>query len=173
MVFAGKGMDVKKLFNYSKMIIDTKEAASTLWKAKTSVITVYAVLVFVTAYFIPIDTLFKYMIYGVLSVILLIFFWFQYQMNYTYFYFSNNSKNLVFRFYTLRIIAGKPKTIEISRTNFVKYDIVVGFHDKKDSLVLYQKTPKGMAKYPPISLTLLSKNQKTDLKRTLFAMTNS
>ena len=155
------------------MIIDTKEAASTLWKAKTSVIVVYSVLVFVTAYFIPIDTLFKYMIYGVLSVLLLIFFWFQYQMNYTYFYFSNNSKNLIFRFYTLRIISGKPKTIEISKMSFLKYDIVTDFYNKKDSLVLYQKTTKGMAKYPPISLTLLSRNQKTDLKRTLFAMTHS
>ena len=154
------------------MIIDTKEAASTLWKAKTSVIIVYAVMVFVTAYFVTIDSLFKYLIYSVLSVILLFFFWFQYQMKYTYFYFSNKSKNLVFRFYTLRIIAGKPKTIEISRNNFVNYDIISGFFNQKDSLVLYQKTPKGVAKYPPISLTLLNKKQKTELKRALFAMTN-
>ena len=154
------------------MVINTKEEASTLWKAKTSVIAVYAASIFVTAYFIEIDSIFKYIIYGVLSVVFLIFFWFQYQMKYTYFYFSNNGKNLVFKFYSLRIIAGKPKTIEISRTNFVKYDIITGFFDKRDSLVLYQKTPKGVAKYPPISLSLLSKQQKTELKRTLFAMTN-
>jgi len=154
------------------MVINTKEEASTLWKAKTSVIVVYAVLVFVTAYFLEVDSLFKNVIYSVLSVVLLIFFWFQYQMKYTYFYFSNNGKNLVFKFYSLRIIAGKPKTIEISRTNFVKYDIITEFFDKRDSLVLFQKTPKGIAKYPPISLSLLTKKQKTELKRTLFAMTN-
>ena len=155
------------------MIIDTKEAASTLWKTKTFVIAVYAVIILVTAVFLPVGALFKYVIYGVLSVILLLFYWFQYQMEYTYFYFSNNSKNLVFRFYSLRHFYGKPKTIEISKTSFTKYDIVVSFYNKKDSLVLYQKTPKGVAKYPPISLTLLSKKQKTDLKRTLFAMANS
>ena len=154
------------------MIIDTKEAAATLWKTKTFVIIVFSVSVFVTAYFVNIDPLFKYIIYGTLSIVLLVFFWIQYQMNYTYFYFSNNSKNLVFRFYSLRVISGKPRTIEISKTNFAKYDIVTSFFDKKDSLVLYQKTPKGVAKYPPISLTLLSKSQKTDLKRTLFAVTN-
>ena len=155
------------------MIIDTKEEASTLWKTKTFVIMVYAVLIFLTAYFADVGTAVKISVYSVLSVVLLIFFWFQYRMKYTYFYFSNNGKNLVFRFYTLRIIAGKPKTIEISKTNFVKYDIVTDFFNKKDSLVLYQKTPKGVAKYPPISLTLLSKNKKTELKRTLFAMTKS
>ena len=154
------------------MVINTKEEASTLWKAKTSVVVVYSVLVFITAYFLEIDSLFKCMIYGVLSVFLLIFFWYQYRMKYTYFYFSNNGKNLVFRFYSLRIIAGKPKTIEISRTNFVKYDIVTEFFDKRDSLILFQRTTKGIAKYPPISLSLLSKKQKTELKRTLFVMTN-
>ena len=155
------------------MIIDTKEEASTLWKTKTFVIMVYAVLIFLTAYFADVGTAVKISVYSVLSVVLLIFFWFQYRMKYTYFYFSNNGKNLVFRFYTLRVIAGKPKAIEISKTNFVKYDIVTDFFNKKDSLVLYQKTPKGVAKYPPISLTLLSKNKKTELKRALFAMTKS
>ena len=154
------------------MVINTKEEASSLWKAKTSVIIVYAVLTLVTAFFIPIDSLFKYMIYGVSSVFLLLFFWYQYQMKYTYFYFSNNGKNLTFRYYSLQIIAGKPKTIEISRMNFVKYEIVTEFFDKRDSLVLYQKTPKGIAKYPPISLSLLTKRQKTELKRALFAMTS-
>lgn len=154
------------------MIIDTKEAASTLWKTKTFVIIVYAVSVFVIAYFLQAAALIKYIIYGVLSILLVIFFWFQHQMKYTYFYFSNNSRNLIFRFYSLRIIAGKPKTIEIPRTAFVKYDIVTSFFNKRDSLILYQKTPKGIAMYPPVSLTLLSKNQKTELKRALFAITN-
>ena len=57
----------------------------------------------------------------------------------------------------------------MSKASFAKYDIVTGFFNQKDSLVLYQKTPKGVAKYPPIPLTLLNKKQKTELKRTLFA----
>ena len=151
------------------MVIDTKEASSTLWKTKTFVIMVYAVLVFVTTYFTDIDATIRYTIYSVLSFVFLLFFWFQYQMQYTYFYFSNNGKSLVFKFYTLKIVSGKPKTIEIPKASFVKYDIDLNFFNKKDSLVLYQKTKKGVAKYPPISLTLLSKNQKTELKRALFA----
>ena len=152
------------------MIIDTKEEASTLWKTKIFILAVFMILVVLTAIYMPVDKTIKFVICGALSILFLIFYWYQYKMEYTYFYFSNNGKNVVFRFYSLQNLSGKPKTIEISRMNFVKYDIVTGFFNQKESLVLYQKTPKGVAKYPPISLTLLSKKQKTELKRALFSI---
>jgi len=154
------------------MIIDTKEEASTLWKAKTFAIAIFIVLLIVVSVFVPVIVPFKFVICGLLSVAYLLFYWFQYKMEYTYLYFSNEGKNLLFRFYVIQNFSSKPRSIEISRSNFVKYDIVTSFFNKKDSLVLFQKTPKGIAKYPPISLTLLSKKQKTELKRALFAMTN-
>ena len=154
------------------MIIDTKEEALTLRRTKHFAVIAFFVLVIVTVAFAPFDQMVKSIIYGALSIAFLVFYWFQYKMHYTYFYFSNNSKNIVFRFYSLQFFSGKPKTIEISKSSFLKYDIETSFFDKKDSLILYQKTDKGVAKYPPISLTLLEKKQKTELKRALFAMTN-
>jgi len=155
------------------MIIDTKEEALTFRNTKAFAVIAFSVLIVVTVVFSPFDQMLKNIIYGALSVAFLVFYWFQYQMHYTYFYFSDNSKNLVFRFYSLRFFSGKPRSIEISKTSFLKYDIETSFFNKKDSLVLYQKTDKGVAKYPPISLTLLSKKQKTELKRTLFSITHS
>ena len=154
------------------MVIDTKEEASTLRSTKMFAVIVYSVLIVVTAVFLPVGKTVEIIIYGVLSVVFLTFYWFQYKMNYTYLYFSNNSKNLVFKFYSMRIFSGKPKTIEISKTSFFKYELVTSFFNKKESLFLYQKTDKGIAKYPPISLTLLGKKQKTELKRALFSMEN-
>ena len=152
------------------MIIDTKEEASTLRKAKAVVIGLVLALITLTAIYLPVDLMYRYIICGVFSLVFLIFYWFQYQMEYTYFYFSNVGKNLIFRFYSLRNFSGKPKTIELSRMSFAKYDIVTHFFNIKESLILYQKTPKGLAKYPPISLTLLTKSQKTELKRALFSI---
>ncbi len=153
------------------MIIDTKDEASTLWRTKIFAVIVFALLVIAILFIgLPIGQTVKMIICGGLAAIFLLFYWFQYKMEYTYFYFSNNNKNLVFRFYSLRNMYGKPKTIEISKSGFWKYDITSSFFNKKESLVLYQKTPKGIAKYPPISLTLLTKNQKTDLKRALYAI---
>jgi len=151
------------------MIIDAKDEATTLRKTKAFVMMVWLALIVVTLLYIPVDATYKAVIYIVSSISFLIFYWFQYKMEYTYFYFSNNNKNLIFRFYSLRIFSGKPKTIEIPKKNFMKYDILTSFFDKKDFLVLYQKTPKGVVKYPPIPLTLLSNKQKTELKRALFA----
>ncbi|MDR1865840.1 MAG: hypothetical protein LBR08_09765 [Bacteroidales bacterium] len=151
------------------MIIDTKEEASTLWRTKTFAVIVFVVAVLVIIFVVSIDSNLKTALLGGLSLIFLAFYWFQYKMEYTYFYFSSNNNNLVFKFYSLRNLYGKPKVIEISKLSFLKYDIESVFFGKKDLLVLYRKTPKGVAKYPPISLTLLSKKQKTELKRTLYA----
>ncbi len=151
------------------MIIDTKEEASTLWRTKTFAIIVYVLLLLSALFLFSLSNTVKMIVVGGLSVLFLLFYWFQYQMEYTYFYFSNNNKDLIFRFYSLRNLYGKPKTIEIPKTGFLKYDITSGFFNQKEYLVLYQKTPKGIAKYPPVSLTLLKKNQKTDLKRALHA----
>ena len=152
------------------MVIDTKEEARTVRNTKMFVVIVYAVLIVVTVVFIPVGKTVEILIYGALSIIFLLFYWFQYKMHYTYLYFSDNSKNLVFRFYSMRLFSGKPKTIEIPKTSFLKYELETSFFNKKESLLLYQKTDKGVAKYPPISLTLLRKKQKTDLKRALFSI---
>ena len=151
------------------MIIDTKEEASTLGKTKTFVIFIYLLLIILTVTFTSFDTPFKFLICGGLSAMFLIYYCLQYRMGYTYFYFSNNGKSLIFRYYSLRFLYGKPRTIEIPKSSFVNYDITTSFFNKKDSLVLYQKTSKGVAKYPPISLTLLGANKKRELKRALFA----
>jgi hypothetical protein len=151
------------------MIIDTKEEASTLWRTKTLVLAIFIAVILVMVLFITMPSEWKKIILGGWSLLFLFFYWYQYNMEYTYFYFSGGDKNLVFRFYSLRNLYGKPKTIEIAKVNFYKYDLISKFFNKKEMLVLYQKTPKGIAKYPPISLTLLTKNQKTELKRVLFA----
>ncbi|MDR1673337.1 MAG: hypothetical protein LBS09_07780 [Bacteroidales bacterium] len=151
------------------MIIDTQKEASTLWRTKMLLIAVFISMILMIVFFISLSPELKKIILGGWSLLFLLFYWYQYRMEYTYFYFSGNGKNLIFRFYSMRNFYGKPKSIEIAKTNFYKYDVIFKFFNKKEMLVLYQKTPKGIAKYPPIPLTLLTKNQKTELKRTLFA----
>jgi len=153
------------------MIIDSKDEATILRKTNAFVMMVLAIVIVGTLLWMQIETTIKYAIVGVSVTASLVYYWLQFKMEYTYFYFSNNRKDLIFRFYSLHIFSGKPRTIEIPKTTFLKYDILTGFFDKKDYLVLYQKTPKGVVKYPPISLTLLNNKQKTELKRALFTET--
>ena len=154
------------------MIIDAKEEAVTLWRAKTFIIAVYLVLLTVSFVFLANFTV-RMIIICSSSFIILLLGWLHNKMDYYYFYFSDNGNNLVFRFYSMRgIFYGKPKTIEMQKSSFVKYDILTSFFNAKESLELYQKTAKGIAKYPSISLTILNKKQKTELKRALFSMVN-
>lgn len=80
-----------------------------------------------------------------------------------YIYFSDNGNNIVFKFYSMRIFSGKKNTIEIHKKDFVKFQRNSLLFKIRDYLIIYQKLKKGIAKYPPISITGLSKKDKEKL----------
>lgn len=84
-----------------------------------------------------------------------------------YIYFSDNGNNIVFKFYSMRIFSGKKNTIEIHKEDFVKFQINSSLFKMREYLIVYQKLKKGIAKYPPISITGLSKKDKAKLKNQL------
>jgi hypothetical protein len=87
--------------------------------------------------------------------------------DYHYFYFSEQGAKLVFRFYSLSSLFKRPNSIEIKKNEFHKFQIenkLLGF---RQYLLLYQQMPGGIAKYPPISISLLRKSEKKDLFNTL------
>ena len=80
-----------------------------------------------------------------------------------YIYFSDNGNNIVFKFYSMRIFSGKKNTIEIYKKDFVKFQTNSSLFKMRDYLIIYQKLKKGIAKYPPISITGLSRKDKAKL----------
>jgi len=84
-----------------------------------------------------------------------------------YIYFSDNGNKIVVKFYSTRIFSGKKNTIEIHKKDFVKFETNSSFFKMRDYIIIYQKLKKGIAKYPPISITGLSKKDKTKLKNQL------
>ena len=89
-----------------------------------------------------------------------------------YINFSDNGNNIVFKFYSMRIFSGKKNTIEIHKKDFVKFETNSSFFKMRDYIILYQKLKKGIAKYPPISITGLSKKDKIKLKNQLLRYTS-
>ncbi len=89
-----------------------------------------------------------------------------------YIYFSDNGNNIVFKFYSMRIFSGKKNTIEIHKKDFVKFETNSSLFKMRDYIIIYQKLKKGIAKYPPISITGLSKKDKTKLKNQLSLFTS-
>ncbi len=89
-----------------------------------------------------------------------------------YIYFSDNGNNIVFRFYSMRIFSGKRNTIEIHKKDFVKFQTNSSLFKMRDYIIIYQKLRKGIAKYPPISITGLSKKDKAKLINRLSLYTS-
>ena len=92
--------------------------------------------------------------------------------NLYYIYFSDNGNNIVFRFYSMKIFSGKKNTIEIHKKDFVKFETSSSLFKMRDYIIIYQKLKKGIAKYPPLSITGLSKKNKTKLKNQLSLYTS-
>jgi hypothetical protein len=64
-------------------------------------------------------------------------------------------------------------SIEIPKSQFIKYEIKKKYFGLRTSIVLYQKTDKGLSKYPPVSLATLDKSEKRDLLENLSRLQNN
>ncbi len=80
------------------------------------------------------------------------------KFNYLYFSFQNNQ--IIFRYYNLIPTTLDHHSIEFPVREFVKFEIKTCFFGLRDDIIFYRKTRAGIAKYPPVSLSLFTKDEK-------------
>ena len=85
---------------------------------------------------------------------------FNYVMDFTYIYFKEEPLKLIIRFVSMRPFDNRRSSIEVSKENFVGYEVKKRFGGLKSGIIIIIKTEKGNAKYPPISLTALGKEKR-------------
>jgi hypothetical protein len=83
--------------------------------------------------------------------------------NYNYLYFSDESDKLILRFFAPNFFTSKKNSIEIPKREFSGYTIRSFFMGYREKIILKRKTAKGIASYPPVSITALSHDEKHDL----------
>jgi hypothetical protein len=88
-------------------------------------------------------------------------------LNYQYISFSDEGENIVFRYFTSGIIGGRKNSIEINKKRFSGYKTEGRLFGLIQSITLYQKFQEGIAKYPPVYLSALSREEKAKLFRSL------
>ncbi|MDA3780756.1 MAG: hypothetical protein PF487_11140, partial [Bacteroidales bacterium] len=81
-------------------------------------------------------------------------------VNYCYIVYSDEENKIILRYVSFRLFSGSRNSVEIEKESFYNYKIENSFFNFKNELVIFVKTTKGIAKYPSISLSGLSKNQK-------------
>ncbi len=150
------------------MVIDKKSTIINLHLRKLLLIVLVSLAVVLLLYFDVFSKEFlgfeqKYLIFLLIILYLIYYFW-GVVRDYHYFYYSDLSPSkLVFRFYSLAPLSKRQNSIEVRKDEFYKFAFTEKMFGLRQYLVLYQKTPKGIAKYKPISISLLKKSEKQDL----------
>lgn len=90
-------------------------------------------------------------------------------LNYQYIYFSDEGENIVLRYFTSGIAGGKKNSIEINKRTFSGYKSESRFFGFICSITLYQHFKEGVAKYPPVYISALSREEK----KKIFGLLNS
>jgi hypothetical protein len=90
--------------------------------------------------------------------------------NYNYIYFSDESDKLVFRYFAPNFFTSRKNSIEIPKREFSGYTIQSFFMGYREKIILARRTSKGIASYPPVSITALNSNERHDLLITLEKM---
>jgi hypothetical protein len=103
----------------------------------------------------------------ILAVIYLLIVFLPMFLNYQYVYFSDEGEALVFRYFNAGIVGGKKNTIEISKKTFAGYKTESGYFGLMLSLVLFQQVGQRIAKYPPVHISALNKDQRNKLLNSL------
>ena len=88
-------------------------------------------------------------------------------LNYQYVYFSDEGEALIFRYFNAGIIGGKKNSIEISKKTFAGYKTESRYFGLMLSLILFQQVGQRIAKYPPVHISALNKDQRNKLLNSL------
>jgi len=83
--------------------------------------------------------------------------------NYQYVWFSDEGDSIVFRYFTAGIVGGKKNSVQIGKNIFAGYKLESKLFGLSKSIILFQKLGQDVAKYPPVHISALSREQRSRL----------
>ena len=90
-------------------------------------------------------------------------------LNYQYVFYSDDTDKIIIRHFTAGITGGRKNSIEIDKRSFSGYKTETKFFGLIISLILFQKFSEGVAKYPPVWISALTREEKSKLFKALNA----
>jgi hypothetical protein len=150
------------------MVIENKKAIIANHLLKFILLVVIAAFIAILFYFDIVSEMVRTIVaWGLIGFYVFYFCW-GIVCNHYYFYFSDLSlSKLVFKFYSLVPLSQKQQTVEIAKNSFHSFRFTEKWYGLRQYIVLSQVTPRGIAQYPPISISLLNEAQKKALSDTL------
>lgn len=84
-----------------------------------------------------------------------------------YFIFDDENGKYTFKYFPIHPMFTKRQKIEILQSDFERFEIKTSFFGLRKELILYQIVKDGVAAYPPIRISALTKNEIRSLKNAL------
>jgi hypothetical protein len=88
-------------------------------------------------------------------------------LNYQFIYFSDEGEKIIFRYFTAGVVGGKKNSVEINKNTFSGYKTESRFFGLILSITLSQKFNEGVAKYPPVYISALTREERAKVLRSL------
>ncbi len=87
--------------------------------------------------------------------------------NFQFIFYSDEAENIVFRYFFAGIVGGKKNSVSIAKKSFAGYKTESKYFGLSNSIILFQKMGQGIAKYPPVYISALSRDQRNKLFESL------
>jgi len=81
-------------------------------------------------------------------------------LNYQYIFYSDEGEALIIRYFTTGFLEGTKNSIEIDKRTFSGFVLEKKFFGLSQSITLYQRHKKGVAKYPPVFINALKREER-------------
>ena len=111
-------------------------------------------------------------VWNIILVCLYLFYAFYPMMlNYQYISYSDDGDKIMFRYSTAGIVGGKKNSVEIGKADFAGYKREKKLFGLIQCVILFQQLKEGVAQYPPIYISILSKKERARLLNSLYSHT--
>jgi len=88
-------------------------------------------------------------------------------LSYQYIFYSDDNEKILFRYFTAGIVGGRKNSVEIDKRSFAGYKMEKSFFGLIRNITLYQNFNEGVAKYPPVYISALSREERAKILRSL------
>ncbi len=153
------------------MKVDNQRNTYRIWISRLIMTMVFA-LVILLLIFIPwLDNLAtgitKYHLMILISVIYVGINWINFMKRPNFVSYSDEGEMIVVRYYPLSMFTSRKHSIEIPKKQFVKFELKPFLFSTQQKLILVQNFRNKEAKYPPICLSALDKEDKEKMLESL------
>jgi hypothetical protein len=88
-------------------------------------------------------------------------------LSYQYISYSDDTEKIVLRYFSAGVVGGKKNSVEISKNSFSGYKHESRFFGLIQSITLFQQLKEGVAKYPTVYISALTREEREKILRSL------